>query len=222
MLKEALRFGDPDAKDILIQITGEQETDFLQKEFDQICALSGREDILLIAIPVSDWNMDQSPWEAPAVFGNEGFGGGAQKTLEELSGRIRTIRSEAAADAKLYLGGYSLAGLFALWAGTRMDAFEGIAAASPSVWFPGFTDYLKTHPVRAKYVYLSLGDREERTRHPVMRTVGDAIRETEEILKQQGIITELEWNPGNHFKEPDLRMAKGFARLPDGSQKRSE
>ena len=222
MLIQEKRFGDPEAKDILLQITGEQETGFLQNEFDQICMLSGRKDLALIAIPVSDWNTDLSPWEAPAVFGNEAFGGGAQKTLEELSGRIRAIRAEAAPDAKLYLGGYSLAGLFALWAGTKMDAFEGIAAASPSVWFPGFTDNLKAHPVRAERVYLSLGDKEERTRHPVMRTVGDAIRETEEILKQQGIITELEWNPGNHFKEPDLRMAKGFAKLPDGSQKRSE
>ena len=222
MLIQEKRFGDPDAKLILLQITGEQETDFLRKEFDQICALSGREDLCLIAIPVSDWNMDLSPWEAPAVFGNEAFGGGAQKTLDELAGRVRTIRENGAPDAKLYLGGYSLAGLFALWAGTQTDAFEGIAAASPSVWFPGFTDYLKAHPIRAERVYLSLGDKEERTRHPVMRTVGDAIRETEEICIQQGIMTELEWNPGNHFKEPDLRMAKGFARLLSGSQKRSE
>ena len=213
MLKEATRFGDPDAKDILIQITGEQETDFLQNEFDRICALSGRKDPGLIVIPVSDWNDDLSPWEAPAVFGNEGFGGGAQKTLDELSGRVRTIRAEAVPDAKLYLGGYSLAGLFALWAGTRTDVFEGIAAASPSVWFPGFTDYLKTHPVYTGCVTLSLGDKEERTRHPVMRTVGSAIRETQEILTRQGITAELEWNPGNHFRDPDLRMAKGFARL---------
>ena len=90
------------------------------------------------------------------------------------------------------------------------------------MWFPGFPDYLKAHPVRAERVYLSLGDKEERTRHPVMRTVGDAIRESENIFIQQGIQTELEWNPGNHFKEPDLRMAKGFAWLLAGSQKRSE
>ena len=222
MLKEPLHFGDPDAKNILIQITGEQETDFLQREFGQIRALSGRNDLALIAIPVSDWNLDLSPWEAPAVFGNEGFGGGAQKTLDELSERVRTIRKTAVPDAKLYLGGYSLAGLFALWAGTQTDAFNGIAAASPSVWFPGFTDYLKEHPVRTERVYLSLGDKEERTRHPVMRTVGDAIRETENIYIRQGRETKLEWNPGNHFKEPDLRMAKGFAWLLDRSQKRSE
>ena len=34
-------------------------------------------------------------------------------------------------------------------------------------------------------MYLSLGDREERTRNPVMARVGEAIREAEDILKLQ-------------------------------------
>ena len=213
MLKEAYAFGDPDAKDVLIQLTGGQEQDFLQREFEHICALAGRRDLRFIAIPVSDWNLDLSPWEAPAVFGNESFGGGARKTLEELREFLSTLETEAKADGKLFLGGYSLAGLFALWAGTETDAFEGIAAASPSVWFPGFTDYLKEHPVNTKRVYLSLGDKEEKTRNPVMRTVGDAIRSAQDILTEQGKAAALEWNEGNHFREPDLRMAKGFAHL---------
>ena len=213
MLKEALRFGDPAAKDILIQFTGGQEVAFLQGEFEQICSLSGKNDICLHAFPVSDWNLDLSPWEAPAVFGNESFGGGARKSLEELRERIGDIRKSTAPDVKLFLGGYSLAGLFALWAGTQEEGFSGIAAASPSVWFPGFTGHLKENPIRSAFVYLSLGDKESKTRHPVMRTVGDAIAETQEILTGQGIVSVLEWNPGNHFKEPDLRMAKGFARL---------
>ena len=99
---------------------------------------------------------------------------------------------------RIYIGGYSLAGLFALWAATRTDRFAGIAAASPSVWFPGFTDYLRANPVRSGAVYLSLGDREEKTRNPVMAEVGNRIRETEEILRGQGVKTVLEWNPGNH------------------------
>ena len=40
-------------------------------------------------------------------------------------------------NVKIILGGYSLAGLFALWASTQTDLFYGVAAASPSVWFPG-------------------------------------------------------------------------------------
>ena len=35
------------------------------------------------------------------------------------------------ANVKITLGGYSLAGLFALWASTQTDLFYGTAAASP-------------------------------------------------------------------------------------------
>ena len=213
MLKQGKIYGDPHAGTVLIHITGEEESGFVPSEFGHIVRLSGREDFCLYALPVSDWNLDLSPWEAPAVFGNESFGGGARKTLEELRELLSTFETDAKADGKLFLGGYSLAGLFALWAGTETDAFEGIAAASPSVWFPGFTDYLKEHPVNTKRVYLSLGDKEEKTRNPVMRTVGDAIRSAQDILTEQGKAAALEWNEGNHFREPDLRMAKGFAHL---------
>ena len=63
----------------------------------------------------------------------------------------------------------------------------------------------------AEAVYLSIGDREEKTRNPVMATVGDRIREAHALLKAQGIHTALEWNPGNHFKDADIRTAKAFA-----------
>jgi hypothetical protein len=59
-------------------------------------------------------------------------------------------------------------------------------------------------------VYLSLGDKEEKTRNPVMARVGTAIREAEEILKEAGVDCILEWNPGNHFKDAEKRTAKGF------------
>ena len=204
MLTQGKRFGDPNAKTVLIQITGGQEEDFLQREYDKICELSGRRDFCLITMPVTSWNDDLPPWEAPPVFGDEGFGGGADKTFEELLEQVRIIRNDVP-DAKLHLGGYSLAGLFALWASTKTDEFDGIAAVSPSVWFPGFTDYLKEHYADLYFAYLSLGEKEGKTRDP--------IRRTQEILAEHFVETTLEWNPGNHFKEPDLRTAKGFAWL---------
>ena len=70
---------------------------------------------------------------------------------------------------------------------------------------------MKGHWIRAGSVYLSLGDREEKTRNPVMATVGVRIREAYEWLKGQGIDTALEWNQGNHFKDADLRTARAFA-----------
>lgn len=104
-----------------------------------------------------------------------------------------------------------MAGLFSLWAAYQTDAFASVAAASPSIWFPGFLQYMKEHDIRTESVYLSLGDREEKTRNPVMATVGECIREGHELLLDRGVRTILEWNPGNHFKNAGIRMAKGFA-----------
>ena len=61
-----------------------------------------------------------------------------------------------------------MAGLFSLWAAYQTDAFAGVAAASPSIWFPDFLQYMKEHDIRTESVYLSLGDREEKTRNLVM------------------------------------------------------
>ncbi len=113
-------------------------------------------------------------------------------------------------NTKLCLGGYSLAGLFALWTATKTELFTGVAAASPSVWFPGWPDYVQEHPILAKRVYLSLGDREERTKNPVLAAVGDRIRALHESLREEHT-TVLEWNPGNHFRDSEGRTAKAFS-----------
>ena len=115
----------------------------------------------------------------------------------------------------VFIGGYSLAGLFSLWASYQTERFSGVAAASPSVWFPGWIEYAGSNVILADKVYLSLGDKEERTRNPVMRMVGDNIRKQLEILSGDSGCSQsiLEMNPGNHFKEPDLRTAKAFAWL---------
>ena len=103
------------------------------------------------------------------------------------------------------------AGLFSLWAAYQTDIFSGVAAASPSVWFPGFIAYMKEHEINSETVYLSLGDREEKTRNPVMSQVGNCIQKGYDWLTKCGINCTLEWNQGNHFREPDIRTAKAFA-----------
>lgn len=197
-------YGSASAPVVLIQPIGDHNADGIEAEYNLIKELSEVE-FHLLAVTVDSWNGDLSPWTAPAVFGKEGFGDGAEAFLD-------TVLQLCMDPGKTYcIGGYSLARLFALWASCRMDVFRGVAAASPSVWFPGFTQYLKEQGMKSRAVYLSLGDREERTRNPVMATVGTCIRETQEICKQQGAECELEWNPGNHFQEPDVRMAKAWA-----------
>ena len=70
---------------------------------------------------------------------------------------------------------------------------------------------MRERKIKSGTVYLSLGDKEEKTRNPVMATVGVRIRGAEILLKEQGINCVLEWNPGNHFKDTDQRTAKAFA-----------
>jgi len=199
-------FGDPSASNILVQMVDDHDLAVIESEAASICKLAGT-DFFLIALKVASWNDDLSPWKAPAVFGNEDFGSGAEETLKEVLAELGPIDRN-----KNYLiGGYSLAGLFALWSAYQTDVFSGVAAASPSIWFPGFLNCMKEHSLQAGSVYLSLGDREEKTRNPVMSTVGNCIREAYEILDGAGVTCVLEWNKGNHFKEPDLRTAKAFA-----------
>lgn len=199
-----IEFGNRDSLNILIQMVDDHDLAMIENEVSAIREMAG-DDFYLIAFKVNDWNKDLSPWEAPAVFGNESFRGGADDTLCE-------VLSELEGKAKrYYIGGYSLAGLFALWAAYQTDVFQGVAAASPSIWFPGFNKYMKDNEIQTGMVYLSLGDKEEKTRNQVMSTVGDCIREAYGYLSERGIDCALEWNKGNHFKDADLRTAKAFA-----------
>ena len=207
-------YGNRDSSNILIQLVDDHDLAVIESEVSIIKDMAG-DDFRLIAFKVNDWNKDLSPWEAPPVFGNEGFGGGAKDTLAEV---LSDIGYEG---SRYYIGGYSLAGLFALWTAYQTDIFSGVAAASPSVWFPDFDKYMKDHTIRTDKVYLSLGDREERTRNQVMSTVGDRIREAHAYLSETGIDCTLEWNKGNHFKDADLRTARAFAWLLNRNSKQT-
>lgn len=204
MMMKTCEFGNRNSDIVLIQPVDDHDLEGIENEFAAIndeCDTSFR----LIAVRIDDWNNDLSPWEAPSVFGKENFGSGASKTL----GKLLELCGDKS--KTYYIGGYSLAGLFALWTAYQTDAFSGVAAASPSMWFPGFADYMKKNEIRTDKVYLSLGDREEKARNPVMATVGDKIREVHALLKEQGVNCILEWNEGNHFKDADLRTARAFA-----------
>ena len=196
-------YGNSNADTILIQPVDDHDMAYIENEVSLIKA-SSNADFKLIAVKVDNWNNDLSPWAAPAVFDNDDFGGNAQATLNEL------VKLTADKTKTYYIGGYSLAGLFALWAAYQTDVFAGAVAASPSVWFPGFVDYMKDNDIKVKKVYLSLGDKEEKAKNPTMATVGDCIREAYAWLNEQGVNVTLEWNQGNHFKDADVRTAKGF------------
>lgn len=197
-------YGNTNAATVLIQPVDEHDMAGLDAEIKEIQRLT-KIDFSLLAVKVDYWNHDLSPWAVPAVFGDEAFGTGAQAMLSEI---LRLCEDNG---KSYFLGGYSLAGLFSLWAAYQTDVFAGIAAASPSVWFPGFAKYMREHHFQSRKVYLSLGDKEEKTKNSVMANVGDCIREGYAMFSQQGMESILEWNKGGHFKEPELRTARAFA-----------
>lgn len=203
-------YQDPEATHLLIQPIDEHDLEVLDQEIKAIKELSDKP-FSLVAFMIKDWNQELTPWVAPPVFGKTPFGDGAEKTLEFITSKLLPEVQENI--PHLILGGYSLAGLFALWAGYQTDLFEGIAAASPSVWYPQWIDFASENKPLAKSVYLSLGDKEEKAKNPVMAQVGNAIRKQHELLTEQEIKTILEWNAGNHFVDSDKRIAKGFAWL---------
>lgn len=199
-------FGDLSSDTVLIQPVDRHDLETIGNEIKIIEDTAGA-DVCLLAVEVDDWNADLSPWRAPAVFGKEDFGDGAANTLAEIK-KLCADKSKT-----YYVGGYSLAGLFSLWAAYQTDLFKGAAAASPSVWFPGFVDYMKDNTFLSGAVYLSLGDKEEKARNPIMATVGERIREAYQWFYAQGVNCVLEWNEGNHFRDADIRTAKAFAWL---------
>ena len=204
-------YGEAHTEYLLLQMTGEHELQSMESEVTAI-AQSSR-NFLFAAIPVESWNDALSPWKSPAVWGKQGFGGNAAETLCFLTEQVvPTLKQQfpLPENVKIILGGYSLAGLFALWASTQTDLFYGIAAASPSVWFPDWMEFEQQHPIQAQRVYLSLGDKEERTKNAVMAAVGDSIRTLHSQLAECGADCTLEWNSGGHFKDADLRTAKAF------------
>ena len=208
------------------------------RESPLVCLLTGQEDggaifetaleagsgeFLMAAIPVADWDDALSPWRAPQPFrGGTDFGGGADAFLKKLESRLLPeIRAAfSAPDAPCYLAGYSLAGLFSVYALYRSTAFAGAASVSGSLWFPDFADYTAAHtPLqRPERVYFSLGDRESRTRNPLLRRTEDVTRALCESFCASGTESVFERNPGGHFQEPGKRTARGITWLVRGGR----
>ena len=181
-------------------------------------------DFCLAALPVADWERELSPWKAEKVFrGGRDFGDGADGTVRELEREIvpELRRALGWPDIPCMIAGYSLAGLFAVYALYRTDVFSGAVSASGSLWFPGFLDYAvsRAMPRTPGRVYLSLGDREKNTKSSIMRRVEENTAALHERFCAEGIACIFELNPGNHFQDVEQRIAKGIAWIVSDTEK---
>ena len=183
--------------------------------FDEVKALTNN-DFSLAVFDVTDWNALFSPWTAPAVFGKDSFSGKGNDTLRFLEDEFLPEIKSKFPKSEVFLTGYSLAGLFSLWALYETDKFNGAVCCSSSLWFDKWDEYASLHRIKSpSTIYMSLGDREEKTKNKVMSKVGDRTRRQAEILKEDPNVEKLyfEWNEGGHFVEPLKRVAKGITRI---------
>ena len=173
-------------------------------------------DCSLVAVSGLDWDKDLSPWPAPAVRrGEEPFAGGAAEYLAWMTGSLLPAARALLPGTPCWegLAGYSMAGLFAVWALGRTHVFRRGASMSGSLWYPGIREYLMEHlPQHAPdCLYFSLGSKESKTRNTLMAAVEENTRAIQAFCREQGITTTFQLNPGNHFRDTAARTAAGIA-----------
>ena len=169
----------------------------------------------LLCINHLEWQKDMCPWDSPALINTEkDFIGGADEYLSLLEKEIIPRALEILGEEPSYyaLAGYSLAGIFALYAGYRSALFSRIASVSGSLWYPDFLSFAKEKKMlnKAERLYLSLGTEEAKTKHAVLSTIERKTRELVEHYQSSGYCVNFELNPGNHFCEVEQRIEKGI------------
>lgn len=168
----------------------------------------------LACVDGAQWERDFTPWPAERVFARgAGFYGGAPAYLTSFAALVeRTERRLAFPVTERYLTGYSLAGLFAVYAWLQGVPLDGVGSFSGSLWYDGFADWAmqrKTQPVR---LVLSVGDREKRARNPRMAQVEACTRRLAEHWAEK-MPVRFWLEKGGHFDDAAGRMARGIACL---------
>lgn len=179
------------------------------------CANADCQRFIMAAISNLNWHHDMSPWSIPPIAScASACTGGADEYLKLLTETIIPKIEGQLSEKPSYsaLAGYSLGGLFAVYAAYQTDAFRRFASASGSFWFPGITEFVKAHQMAAKpdKIYFSIGDKESHTKSTLIATVEQRTKWLAEWYAQKGINTVFVKNPGNHFNDAVVRMSKGI------------
>mgnify|MGYP000370500884 FL=1 len=185
-----------------------------QKVFEAAQAASCQP-FTLVAISDLDWNHDMAPWDSPPAFKNaDPCTGGADDYLRLLIEETIPAAEKELGGVPRWRGiaGYSLAGLFALYAIYQTELFARVGSMSGSLWFPGMKEYIFSHEPKRRpdCIYFSLGDKESKTKNPILRTVQENTEEICAYYQRRGIDTVFQLNPGNHFVQSVERTAAGI------------
>lgn len=172
----------------------------------------------LLSVGGLNWDHDMTPWLCPPLFPDDSpCTGGADEYLDLLLSEIVPMIEKNIDGKPSYMGiaGYSLAGLFALYALYKCNLFDRAASMSGSLWFPEFKEFCLSHSMMCnpEKVYLSLGDEESKSRNKVLKTVQVNTEAIAAHYRNIGLDVKWELNPGGHFKDAAVRSAKGIMEI---------
>jgi predicted alpha/beta superfamily hydrolase len=224
----SLRFSRPDAPPLAARLYGARAGApravlYLHAEgADEAAAAeavaAGAPQAALVCLSGERWEQDLSPWPAPRAFrGGADFAGGAEAYLAFLCAQVLPAVRAALAGAggtlsvPQGLAGYSLAGLFSIYASYYCSEFSVLASMSGSFWYDGFAAWAAEQPPRRvpDGVYFSLGIREPRARDPRLAAVGPATLAVRARFAALGAQTVFAENEGGHFDGIPARCAAG-------------
>lgn len=162
------------------------------------------EGVRLVMIYPYDWNYCMTPWK----YHDKKMGktGGGEEFLSWFISEIYDEKYQ-----RQYIGGYSLGGLFALFAACEKELFDGVMSVSGSLWYPGALEYFNEKSIgkRIGKIYMSLGDKESLTKNAEREKVGF---NTEKLAEVFGRTKEVffEYNRGGHFTDISGRITKSI------------
>ena len=182
------------------------------------CREIGVKEFILVSIGNINWNNDLTPWASSSLYkGGTEYLGYADNYLVEIENDIipkieeyilNTLNKKISYYAII---GYSLGGLFALYAGFKTNRFKRIASISGSLWYPNFNNYVINNKLSNNIdkIYFSLGNKENKSKNEILSKVKDKTMEIYEYVSKS-INSVYEENEGNHFKDEVLRTVKGI------------
>lgn len=178
------------------------------------CMRHGCPAFQLLSVSQLAWDEDLSPWpEPPTVSDSDHFTGGAKAYCDWLHAEVLPYaRKQMGRISYTAIAGYSMGGLFAVYAPYVSDDYERSICVSGSLWYPGFLEYAMTTPFcrKPEAVYFSIGNQESRTKHPALSTTQPNMEKLSQYYSTLGIDTTFELNPGNHYQDAAARIAKGL------------
>lgn len=180
------------------------------------CRQEGCGPFHLVTIHGFDWEEDMTPWPAGDIVSDDDhFDGQARDHLAWMleAARPWVEKTLGYQISEAYLAGFSLAGLFALWALYQTDAFAGAICVSGSLWYPGFKNYAMARQIKRTptKVYLSIGGKESQVDHPEFQKSQAIFKELTDYYKAHDAICPVfHLNPGGHFKDTEDRLVKGI------------